>query len=132
MKSKTISLFIAAAPAAVYAFASNPANLPLWVPSFCKSIARINGEWVAQSPSGTAIFTFAEPNAFGVLDHTVRLDSGLTFYNPMRVIANAEGSEVLFTLFQHAGMTDAQFAADAVLVESDLASLRRLVEQRQA
>ena len=32
MKSKVITVSIHAAPAAVYAFASNPANLPQWIP----------------------------------------------------------------------------------------------------
>lgn len=128
MKSKTLSLFLAVPPATVYAFASNPANLPLWVPSFCQSVALVNGDWVVQSPSGAAVFVFAAPNPFGVLDHTVTLASGAVFYNPLRVIANGDGSEILFTLFQHAGMTDAQFEADAALVASDLATLRRLLE----
>ena len=38
MKSQTISIFIAVPAPRVYAFAANPANLPLWVPSFCKSV----------------------------------------------------------------------------------------------
>jgi hypothetical protein len=48
----------------------------------------------------------------------------------MRVIANGEGSEVLFTLFRTAGMSDAQFAADAQWVERDLAELKRFLEQQ--
>lgn len=128
MKSQTISVFIAASPARVYEFASNPGNLPLWVRSFCNSIELVGGEWVVQSPTGRAVFTFVQPNDLGVLDHTVTLPSGLKLTNPMRVIPNADGSEVIFTLFQHEGMSDRQFQKDAELVLSDLHTLRRVLE----
>jgi uncharacterized protein YndB with AHSA1/START domain len=128
MKSQTISVFIAAPSARVYEFASNPGNLPLWVPSFCKSVELVGGEWVVQSPTGRVVFTFVQPNDLGVLDHTVTLPSGLKLTNPMRVVPNADGSEVLFTLFQHEGMSDQQFQEDAELVLSDLHTLRRVLE----
>lgn len=128
MKSQTISVFIAAPAARVYEFASNPGNLPLWVPSFCKSVELVGGEWVVQSPAGRAVFTFVQPNGLGVLDHTVTLPFGLKLTNPMRVIPNGDGSEILFTLFQNEGMSDQQFQEDAALVLSDLHTLRRLLE----
>ncbi|MBI3479982.1 MAG: SRPBCC family protein [Nitrosomonadales bacterium] len=128
MKTQTISAFIAAAPTKIYEFASNPANLPLWVPSFCKSVELVDGEWVVQSPVGRVVFAFVHPNDLGVLDHTVTLPSGARLTNPMRVIANGDGGEILFTLFQHEGMSDQQFQEDAALVLSDLQTLRRLME----
>jgi len=128
MRSHTLSVFIAASPARVYAFASNPANLPLWVPSFCTSVALANGEWVVQSPTGRVVFAFIPPNALGVLDHTVTLPSGEKLTNPMRVVPNGDGSEVLFTLLHHEGMSDQQFREDAALVRRDLETLRRVLE----
>jgi hypothetical protein len=128
MKAHTISAFIAATPTQIYEFASNPRNLPLWVPSFCKTIELVDGEWVVQSPAGRVVFTFVHPNDLGVLDHTVTLPSGVRLTNPMRVIPNGDGGEILFTLFQHEGMSDQQFQEDAALVLSDLQTLRRLLE----
>lgn len=128
MKSRTISVVIAAPATRVYEFAANPANLPLWVPSFCKSVELVDGEWVVQSPAGRVIFTFVPPNEYGVLDHIVTLPSGVKLTNYMRVIPNGEGSEVLFTLFQQEGMTDQQFEEDAALVLSDFNALRRALE----
>jgi uncharacterized protein YndB with AHSA1/START domain len=130
MKSKTISIYIAAPPKTVYEFASNPANLPTWVPSFCKSVAFVNGRWVVESPDGPAIFAFVEPNAHGVLDHSIEFPSGLKFSNPMRVVPNGSGSELLFTLFQHEGMSDRQFKEDETNVQSDLETLRRILESK--
>lgn len=128
MNSQTLSVFIAAPPARVYGFAADPAHLPMWVTSFCKSVARRGDEWVVESPLGWAVFAFAPPNEYGVLDHAVTLPDGTRFFNPMRVIANGAGSEVLFTLFQHEGMSDEQFRGDAALVRSDLETLRRVIE----
>lgn len=128
MKAHTHSVTIAAPPARVYAFASNPQNLPRWVPSFFESVERIDGEWVAQSPLGRVTVEFVHDNDLGVLDHTVTLPSGARITNPMRVISNGDGSELLFTLIQHEDMTDQQFQEDAELVLSDLHTLQRLLE----
>lgn len=132
MPSRTISVSIAAAPQEVYAFAANPENLPRWVPSFCKSVKKINDDWVVESPMGPAVFRFVERNPFGVLDHVVQLASGAEFRSPMRVIPNGDGCEVIFTLFRTADMTDEQYAADAGLVESDLRRLKDIIERRPA
>lgn len=40
---------------------------------------------------------FAPANKFSVLDHVVTLPDGRSILNPMRVVPNDEGSEVLFT-----------------------------------
>ncbi|MCI0504545.1 MAG: SRPBCC family protein [Gammaproteobacteria bacterium] len=130
MKSKTISVNIAETPDHVYEYASNPANLPAWVPSFCKSIEFVDGQWVVDSPFGPAVFAFADTNPYGVLDHTIAFSTGLTLMNPMRVVPNGSGSELLFTLFQHDGMTDQQFKDDEAQVLSDLETLRRLLENK--
>lgn len=128
MKSHTVSVFIAAPPEAVYAYASKPENLPRWVPSFFESVERVGDEWVARSPLGRVRFEFVHDNDLGVLDHTVTLPDGARLANPMRVIPNGDGSEILLTLFQREGMTDQQFQEDAELVLSDLRILKALLE----
>jgi hypothetical protein len=128
MNSQTLSVYIAAPPERVYEFASSPENLPRWVPSFFESIERVDEAWVAQSPMGRVVVDFVPRNALGVLDHTVTLASGVSITNPMRVIANGDGSEVLFTLIQHDEMNDEQFRKDAEMVQGDLQTLRGLLE----
>lgn len=128
MKSRTVSVSIAASPIDVYVFVSNPKNLPKWAPAFCQSVSQVNGKWVVQTPNGPMEVEFVEKNAFGVLDHTVTLQSGLKILNPMRVIANGSGSELIFTLFQTPEVSDKKFAEDAVLVEKDLNTLKKVIE----
>jgi len=128
MPSTTLSVSIERPWQAVYAFASNPRNLPQWAPGFALSVAPSSEGWLVNTVNGPVSLAFAEPNAFGVLDHDVRLPSGQVFHNCMRVIPNGDASQVLFTLFQASGVSDEAFAADARLVEQDLQSLKRLLE----
>lgn len=78
---------------------------------------------------GTVKVRFAERNRFGVLDHEVTLASGIKFYNPMRIFPNNDGSEVIFTLYRRADVSDREFADDAEAVQRDLKKLKTLLEQ---
>lgn len=71
---------------------------------------------------------FSEPNNHGVLDHAVIPDNYPAMHNPMRVVANGDGAEVIFTLFQRDGMSDDEMAADAGMIARDLAALKALLE----
>jgi hypothetical protein len=119
---------IAADPRRVYEFASDPAKLPLWASGFVKSVACRDGRWLAETTIGEVTFEFAPRNAFGVLDHDVTLPDGARFFNPMRVVPNDRGSEVLFTLFQHPPMTDAELDRDTDVVMADLRRLKAVIE----
>jgi len=127
-RAHTVSVGIPLEPKAVYAYASDPANLPIWAPGFVKSIEKRGASWVAQTTLGQATFRFAAANDFGVLDHDVELPSG-TVHNAMRVVPNGAGSEVLFTLIQFPGISDAQFQQDMDTVRADLNKLRTLLER---
>ncbi len=114
----------------VYDYASDPANLPEWAPGLARSVELVDGRWVVQSPMGEVVVAFADRNPFGVLDHDVTLPSGQRVTNPMRVIADGDGSEVVFTLRRAPGTSDEDFARDADAVAADLDSLKRVLEQR--
>lgn len=114
----------------VYEYASNPANLPAWASGLSSSVERVEGVWRAESPMGPITVAFAPRNDFGVLDHHVTVASGETFHNPMRVIGNDDGCDVVFTVRRRAGMSDDDFARDAATVQADLERLRQVVERR--
>ena len=130
MNSHTITCSINRPPSEVYRFASNPENLPQWVRSFCLSVKRSGDKWQMETPTGWVGIRFAPVNEFRVLDHVVTLPDGKSVLNPMRVVANGEGSEVMFTLLQLPGMSDEQFAKDAGMVEADLRTLKTVLEAR--
>jgi hypothetical protein len=116
-------------PAAdVYAFACDPANLPRWAAGVAGSVEQRDGRWFADSPMGTVEVAFAPDNPLGVLDHDVTLPDGTTVANPMRVVPDGDGCEVVFTLRRAPGVTDEAFEADATAVRTDLERLRDLLE----
>jgi uncharacterized membrane protein len=127
-RSQHISVSINRSPDQVYGFAANPENLPQWAAGLSGSIERVNGEWIAESPMGRVKVQFAAKNPFGILDHDVTLSSGAKVYNPMRVVPNDDGSELIFTVYQRPGMSDEMFAEDAKAVTRDLERLKALLE----
>ena len=97
----------------VYAFVCDPKNLPRW----------------ASGLSAAVKVRFVERNAFGVLDHYVKVDSGPEIYVPMRVFPNGEGAEVLLTVFRRPGTSEEKFAEDTHWVRRDLEALKQLLEK---
>ena len=113
----------------VYAYASDPSHLTEWAAGLVDaSLAFVDGSWVTDSPMGRVAIDFAPHNAYGVLDHTVTVPSGETVYNPMRVVADGDRCEVVFTVRQRLGMTDQELASDLAAVRADLETLRDLLE----
>lgn len=127
--SQHISIHIDRPATTVYEFAADPLNLPQWAAGLAGSKVEHEGDqWFTESPMGRVTFTFAPRNEFGVLDHDVTLPSGETVYNPLRVISDGDGCEVIFTLRQSSEMADDDFKSDADTVAKDLARLKALVE----
>ena len=128
-KSKTMSTSVKSDPKTVNDFVSNLENLPRWASSTFPSIKEVNGEWVVETPNGRNKVMITEKNNFGILDHHVKLTSGVEVYVPMRVVKNGDGSEVLLTVFQAPEMTDDGYAKDIQTVEKDLNHLKTLIEE---
>lgn len=126
---KHLSVSIARQPAEVYEFASDPKNLPRWASGLARSEVRRDGdEWVVEAPFGKVRVKFAPPNPFGVMDHDVILESGVTMHNAMRVVPSREGSECMFTLVRQPEMSDEEFARDRSTIQKDLKALKRILE----
>jgi len=127
-ESRQISERIDRYAADVYEYAVDPTNLPAWAPGLGGSVENVDGHWFVETPSGRVGFAFVERNKYGVLDHHVTLPSGELIYNPMRVIPDGDGCEVVFTLRRQRDMSDEDFARDAGLVQADLRRLKQLLE----
>jgi hypothetical protein len=128
-ESRTITVSIDRDWREVYDFASVPQNFPRWAAGLGTRFERSGEEWTAEDPDGRPIrIRFSRPNEFGVLDHIV-FAGGAETRNAMRVVPNATGAEVMFTLPRTPGMTDEVFAADGAAVERDLEALKVLLER---
>lgn len=129
MKSRTMNTSINSNPQIVYDFVSNLENLPRWTSNTFPSIKKVNGEWVVDTSQGQNKVMLAERNNFGILDHHVKLTTGVEVYAPMRVVKNGDGSEVMLTVFQTPEMTDERYAEDIRTVEKDLNHLKTIIEE---
>ena len=126
--SRNLSVSINRNAKDVYDFVRIPENFPRWASGLGKSLNKVKGEWIAETPEGPVKVRFTERNEFGILDHWVSPKPGLQIYIPMRVIANGSGSELIFTLFRLPDMSDEKFTADAEWVMRDLTTLKSLLE----
>lgn len=125
---RNLSITIQRTPSDVYDFVSKPENFAKWVSGLGKSLQKVGGEWIAETPDGQIKVKFSAPNTFGILDHWVSPAPDVEIYIPMRIIANGEGSELIFTLFRLNTMSDEKFEADADWVMRDLMALKKLLE----
>jgi hypothetical protein len=114
----------------VYAWARDPAHLPQWAAGLASGIRLERGEWVADSPMGRVLVRFVPVNEYGVLDHDVVLPDGTTVTNPLRVLPDGDGCEVVFTVRRQPGADDAAAEADVAAVTADLGTLKRVLEAR--
>ena len=123
-----ISVSIERPVAEVYQFASDPENMPAWI-AFIDSVTRKGAVWIAETDLGQLTIEFTAPNSFGILDHLVTLPDGTKVPNPLRVIGNNKGSEMIFSLFHMPGRTPEEYAEDRRAVAADFQTIKRLLEK---
>lgn len=120
--SRHLGVWVRADWQRAYAVASDQRRLPEWAAGLADPGVELE------------IVEFAPPNAFGVLDHLVRMPDGTEVYNPMRVIpaGGADACEVVFTLRRRPDQTAEDFDADEKAVRTDLLALKALIEGESA
>nr|WP_316654564.1 SRPBCC family protein [uncultured Gellertiella sp.] len=117
----------------VYAYASRPENMPEWASGLSATMRRDGDDYIADGgPVGATRIRFAPENSFGVIDHTVTLENGVSIFNALRVVPNGRGAEVMFTLLQTEGMDGEAFERDAAHVLKDLKALKSILETGRA
>ncbi|HLD60048.1 MAG TPA: hypothetical protein VI912_03580 [Candidatus Bilamarchaeaceae archaeon] len=116
-KVKHISVYIDLPASRIYNFIYDLNNLSKWATGL--------------SQIGKVKIKFADKNKFWILDHDVTLESGIKIYNPMRVIPNGKGGEVLFSLFQQPNMSKKEFSKDSGFVKKDLKRLKKILEKQK-
>jgi len=130
-EARTVSISIKRRPEEVYEYLADPANFPKWS-VFIKAIRLEGNEWIATTPEGTVRIRFTPRNEFGILDHYVTVSPQIQVYVPMRVLADpGNDSEVIFTVFRLPGMSVEQYNDDIGMVLTDLAGLKRELEDKE-
>ena len=121
--ARHISHFIDRKPAEVCAFLAEHRNLPKWAAGLSAGVSEVNGVVFSESHMGKVQVRFAAGAEHGIFDHDVTLPDGKTFHNPLRVLKNDKGSEVVFTLYRLPGVTDDAYEKDAATIAADLERL---------
>ncbi len=126
---KHLSVAIHTTPEKVYALISDPKTLPGWAPGFVSSVSKQGNEWIGQTVAGPVKIFITPVNTLGIVDHKVILSNGDTIENPIRVLRNNHGAEVVFSLFRLPGKTDEEYLQDEGLVKKDLQLLKEILER---
>ena len=129
-ESVHVGTTIERSPRDVYEYVSDPRHLSEWAAGMARRpVERIDGQWVVDSPLGRIVVDFAPANDDGIADHVVTLPNGTSVHNPMRVIPNADGCDVVFSVRRQRNMTDSEFADDVAAVRKDLDALRSILQR---
>jgi len=127
-RSEVAHISIVSPPTAVIGFLRDVYNWKSWAP-WIRTIERSSErDWVLDTEIGTMKLHFVEPNPFGVLDHVVALASGVRAFNPMRVVPNGRGSELIMVVFHRPQATSEEFERDVAAVRADFARLKVAAE----
>jgi len=133
LNSRTIDIAIARPCEEVYEFLLDPMNFPKWAFTGDVNMRHLGGQdWAVETSVGPRILRLARRNALGVLDHFSMLDAD----DPphpigMRVIANQDGTELIYTCFQRASVSDSEFDSMVEWITTDLMALKSLLEARE-
>lgn len=114
----------------VHSFLANVANWPKWAVINVLSVGPADSEgWseieTAQGRGEIRIYADATT---GLVDHDFR-DGDDIFRVPARVVANGRGAEFTMTLLQPDGLADEDFDRELTLLETELATLKVLLER---
>lgn len=132
--SRTIAISIARPVDEVFSFLIEPLNLPKWAFVGYATMRHLQGsDWEVETSIGRRILRLARWNRHGILDHYAMLNPGdEPLPIPMRVVANGEGTELLYTSYQRPGISDAEWQSTLEWITTDLMTLKSLLEYRSS
>jgi uncharacterized protein YndB with AHSA1/START domain len=132
-RSTTIAVSIDCPLAEVYEFLVEPLNLPTWTLAVERIEHREGNDWTGTTAEGEVIFRYPKRNEYGVLDYAMwRVGEPEGALVPLRVVPNADGTEVLITYHQRPGISDEVYESELEWTRADLLTLKTLLEGRTA
>ena len=131
-RSVTKSVAIDRPPEAVFTYLADARNWPRWaiVNVLAVEPGSEPGWWTMTTPRGTGELRIRGQAATGLLDHDFR-DPQAAWTVPARVVPNGRGAEFLMTFFQPPVLDDEEFDRQALLVDTELAALKDILEQER-
>lgn len=131
MKAKTITVTLAAEPQQVFAFLTQPENLPRWNAALCRSVRREGDEWVADSPRGSLSVRWVRDDRSGLVDLVLQV-SGAELIWAMRILSNGSGAELIITVVQPQGLSDSLFHDHTRWAEKASRELKKWAESQNS
>jgi hypothetical protein len=129
--AQTRSVAIGAPPAAVLEYLADPQNLPRWAPGFAPSIVERDGQLIVRQADDNELVICLEVGAeAGTVDIVSAADRRRGAFT--RVIPNADGSELLFTLLFDPSNPSNAVAAQMEIVDAELVRVRNACEASTA
>jgi hypothetical protein len=129
--SFTTSVTIDRPAADVHAFLASAPNWPQWAVINILAVEPSDDPewWSISTPGGPAELRIRADAPTGVVDHDFR-DESMEGYAtvPARVVANGRGADFLMTVTQPPGVDDDFFAGLLRSVETELATLKKVME----
>ena len=128
-RSVTKTVSIQRPVADVFAFLADAANWPAWAVVNVKAIEPADepGWWLMATPHGPAKLRIRPDAELGILDHDY-IEGQASWQVPARAVPNGTGTEFMITFFQPPAFTDAFFDEQTALVDTELATLKRILE----
>lgn len=127
-RSETRSVSITSPPDVVHAYLAEAKNLPEWAPAFAPSIHRSGRSWLVTGDDRRfMIDILVEPTA-----RTVDIVSAENHARGLftRVLPNADGSELLFTLFFGPDTPEDAIQTQILTLDAELAAVRDACQQK--
>ena len=123
MKTRTITLSVAAERDTLFAFLQHIENLPAWAPETFRELRREGGHWKARTPVGEMHVALMADARTGVIDLLIGEHPDEMTLWPMRVTCRSHGAALTATIFQAADEPEELFDCVCRAWMADMRSL---------
>ena len=121
-RAETRSIAIASPPAGVHDYLADARNLTAWAPAFAPQIRREGGSWVVTAADREFNIDLLSEPASKTVDIVSANDHSRGLFT--RVLPNANGSELLFTLLFPSDTPEQAVNAQLLTLDSELVAVR--------
>ena len=130
-RGETRTISVAASPARVVDYLSDPRRLPEWAPNFATAVDHDHDDvWRVHTSAGPRRIAVRVAAEHGVVDVVSADAPHLGLFT--RAVPNLTGAELIFSLFFPAGTDSSAIEAQMAVVEEELRTVRDHVEKAES